>query len=72
MEIQSFIKIFADAVEIDDVESLTIDTRFRDLDEWSSLAAMILVAELEKCGVKIIGTDIRNCVTIGDIYKLTK
>ena len=72
MEINDFINEFASAVEIDNSEELTLDTRFRELDEWSSFAAMILTAELEKKGIRIVGSDIRNCVTIGEIYNLIK
>ena len=44
MEIQEFIEKFAEAIEIENVESLTSETIFRDLDDWSSLSVMLTVA----------------------------
>ena len=41
MDIQSFIKKFAEAIEVEDVDALTPETEFHDLDEWSSLSVII-------------------------------
>lgn len=44
MDLKEFIEKFAEVIEVEDVESLNGDTDFRDLDEWSSLSVMLLVA----------------------------
>lgn len=44
MDLKEFIEKFAEVIEVEDVESLHGDTDFRDLDEWSSLSVMLLVA----------------------------
>ncbi|MCD8302921.1 MAG: acyl carrier protein [Prevotellaceae bacterium] len=71
MELKEFIAKFAEAIEVENQEALTGDTEFRQLDEWSSLSTMLLIAffdeEFEK---EIGGTDIRKCSTIADLYKL--
>lgn len=73
MEIQEFIEKFAEAIEIENVESLTSETIFRDLDDWSSLSVMLTVAfydeEFEK---EVTDADIKSCKTIGDLYNLIK
>lgn len=73
MEIQEFIEKFAEAIEIENVESLTGETIFRDLDDWSSLSVMLTVAfydeEFEK---EVTDADIKSCKTIGDLYNLIK
>lgn len=69
MEINDFIEKFAEAIEVEDVESLDAGTEFRQLDEWSSLSVMLLIAffdeEFEK---EISEKDIKACTTIQDLY----
>lgn len=72
MEIQEFIEKFAETLDVEDTVSLTGETEFRDLDEWSSLSVIILIAffyeELEK---EISDKDIRSCITLGDLHRLS-
>ena len=71
MTIQEFITKFAEAVEIEDVQSLKGETQFRELDEWSSLAVMILIAFFDETFSKQIGEkEIRQAQTINDLFKL--
>lgn len=71
MTIQEFITKFAEAVEIEDVTSLKGETPFRELDEWSSLAVMILIAFYDDEFQKQIGEkEIRQAQTIEDLYNL--
>ena len=68
---KNFIYKFAQALEIDDVESLNADTNFQDLDEWSSLAALSLIAMVdEEYDAVMKAKDIRNAKTIGDLYNV--
>lgn len=71
MELKEFIEKFAEVIEVENVEDLTPDTEFKELDEWSSLSVMLLIAffdeEFEK---EISGTSIRECYTIQDLYNL--
>ena len=73
MELQEFIEKFAEAIEVENPEALTGETVIRDLDEWSSLTVMLLVAfydeEFEK---EIGGSDIKACITINDLYALSQ
>lgn len=47
------------------------DTDFRDLDEWSSLSVMLLVAFFDEEFEKEIGDSaIKECSTIEDLYKI--
>lgn len=71
MEITEFIEKFAEEIEIENVESLTPETTFRDLEEWSSLSVMILIAFYDEYFEKEIGEkEIRSCKTIQDLYNL--
>lgn len=71
MELNEFVANFAEQLEIENVEALTADTNFRDLEEWSSLSVMILIAFYDvEFGKEIGGTDIKKCQTIQDLYDL--
>jgi acyl carrier protein len=69
MDKNQFIKDFE--LLFDEVEEGTInlDTVFRDIDEWSSLIALTLIAMVdENYDIKLTGDDIRESITVGDVY----
>ena len=69
MELKEFIEKFAEAIEVEDVESLTAETEFRTLDEWSSLSVMLLIAFYdEEFDKEISEKEIKSCTTIQDLY----
>lgn len=71
MKLQEFIEKFAEAIEIEEVENLSGETVFRDLDEWSSLSVMLLIAFYDEEFEKEIGdVAIKECTTIEDLYNL--
>lgn len=71
MEIKEFIEKFAEAIEVENVEELTAETEFKELDEWSSLSVMLLIAFFDEEFEKQIGDkDIRSCTTLQDLYNL--
>nr|WP_302466389.1 acyl carrier protein [Bacteroides intestinalis] len=70
MELQKFIEQFAEAIEVE-VEGLSDETIFRNLEGWSSLSVMILIAFFDEEFEKEIGdSEIRSCITIKDLYNL--
>lgn len=59
--------------EIDGITpgTLTPDSRFRELPEWSSMHALIMIALAEtEYDVSISGEDLRGCKTVQDIYNV--
>ena len=49
------------------------DTDFKELDEWSSLLALSIIAMVdEEYNVTLKGDDIRNSKTIADLFELVK
>lgn len=71
MDIQEFISKLGDVFEDTDLSTLTPETKFRDLDDWSSLAALSLIALAdEEFDKEISGNDIRNAQTIQNLYDL--
>lgn len=73
MEIKDFIEKFAEIFDDTDVSTLTPETKFRELDEWSSLSALALMAMAdEEYEVELKGDDIRTAETIAEIFEIIK
>ena len=73
MEINEFIQNFADQFDDIDTNVLTPKTAFKQLDEWSSLMALSVIAMAdEEYGVELKGTDIREAVTIQDLFAIVE
>lgn len=73
MELKEFIENFANQFDEVEASELKEDTNFRDLDEWSSLAALSIIAMAdEEYNVTLKGDDIINSHTVGDIYNIVK
>lgn len=70
---EEFIKNFFDVFDETDIEELTPETNFRDLDEWSSLHALATMNMLEQFyGKKISPEEMRATKTIQDLYNIAK
>ena len=73
MEIKVFIGHFAEQFEDIEENKLTAETKYRDLDEWSSLVALSVLAMIdEEYDVQLKGEEMRNTKTIGELYKLVE
>lgn len=73
MEINEFIANFADQFDETDASVFTPDTKFRELEEWSSLIALSVIAMIdEEYNVALKGDDIRNSVTVEDLFNAVK
>lgn len=71
MEIKEFIEKFAEAIEVEDVEALTAETEFHELEEWSSLSVMLIIAFFdEEFDKQVSDKEIRQAVTIRDLYNI--
>ena len=55
---------------IDTETELTVDTKFRELDEWDSLAALSTIAMVDdEYGIVISANELRQLETLGDIIR---
>jgi acyl carrier protein len=71
MEIKEFIDNFANQFDDTDASVFTAETKFKEVEEWSSLSALSIIAMVdEEYDVEINGQDIRNCETILDLFNL--
>jgi acyl carrier protein len=73
MEIKEFIENFADQFDDTDASELSATTVFHELDEYSSLIALSIIAMIdEEYDVQLKGDDMRKAVTIEDLYNTVK
>ena len=73
MEIKEFIQNFADQFDDTDASVFTSETKFKELEEWSSLTALSVIAMIdEEYDVKNKGDDVRNSQTVNDLYEIVK
>jgi len=73
MEIQDFIEKFADQFDDTDPSEITPDTAYQELDEWSSLTALGIIAFVKtEYGKSITGNQIRSCETVEDLFNLVQ
>ena len=71
MDLQKFIADFANQFDETDASEITAETKFHDLEEWSSLVSMGVIAMAKtQYSKSITGKDIRQCVTVNDLYNL--
>lgn len=73
MEIKEFVESVANQFDDTDPAEITATTEFKNLDEWSSLIALSLIGMAdEEYDVTLKGDDIRNAVTVEDLYNIVK
>lgn len=73
MEQKDFIVNFASQFEDTELNVFVAETKFRELEEWSSIIALSVIAMIdEEYGVAVKGDDIRNSATINDLFELVK
>lgn len=70
MEIKEFIEKFIDAVEVENPSDVTPEVKFRELDEWSSLSTLSIIALAdEEYGVELNPDVFRKAETVEDLFK---
>lgn len=71
--LDEFVVLFAEQLEDTDPTAVTSQTKFRELDEWSSLLALTLISMVdEEFDVTLKGDDVKNSETIEDVYNVIK
>lgn len=71
MELKEFVENFANQFDDTDSSEIQAETKFHDLEEWSSLIAMGVIALAKtQYGKTITGKEMRECVTVKDVFNL--
>lgn len=71
MELQDFVANFANQFDDTDPSTIQANTEFHNLEEWSSLIGMSVIAMAKtQYGKSITGKEIRECITVEDLFNL--
>lgn len=73
MDEKKFLQNFADQFDETDASEITMSTVFHDLEEYSSLIALSIIAMVdEEYDVQLKGDDMRSAVTVEDLFNIVK
>jgi len=73
MESTDFIKNFADQFDDTDASEFTLETRFRELDEWSSLNALAILNMIgKKYSVFLKPDEMKPILTVSELFELVQ
>ena len=71
--LEEFVALFAEQFDFTDPSEIASGTAFHDLDEWSSLIGLSVIAMVdEEYDVTLKGDDVKNSNTILDLYNIVK
>ena len=71
MELNDFIEKFAE--QFDEPVQIAADTVYADLDEWSSMTSLAVIAMIDdEADVQITSADFRDCPTVSALYERVK
>lgn len=71
MDIHEFLANFAEQFDDTATSEIQFDTKFHDLDEWSSVIGMTILAMSKVSYNKsITGEELKQCITVEDVYNL--
>ena len=69
--LDEFVELFAEQFDETDPSTIKADTVYHELDEWSSLIGLSVIAMVdEEFEVALKGDDVKNSVTVEDLYNL--
>lgn len=67
--LEEFVVLFAEQFDETNPSEITVSTAFHDLDEWSSLIGLSVIAMVdEEFDVALKGDDIKNSGTVEELY----
>lgn len=67
--LEEFVSLFAEQFDETDASEINATTDFHDLDEWSSLIGLSVIAMVdEEFDVALKGDDVKNSKTVEDLY----
>lgn len=73
MEIKKFVENFANQFDETDPAEITATTNFRELEEWSSLIGLSVIAMVDdEYDVTLRGEDMRKANTVEELFEIVK
>ena len=73
MELKEFIEKFVEQFDDTETSEIQADTEYRELDEWTSLTALSVIAMVdEEYDVQLKADEMRKTQTIQELFDLVK
>lgn len=73
MELKDFIQNFAAQFDDTDASEFKAETKFRELEEWSSIIALSIIAMIdEEYDIAIKGEEMRRANTVNELFEIIK
>lgn len=67
--LEEFVELFAELFDETDASEIQASTVFHDIEEWSSLIGLSVIAMVdEEFDVALKGDDVKTSVTVEDLY----
>ena len=71
--LEEFVALFAEQFDDTDASEFKAETSFRDIEEWSSLIGLSIIAMVdEEFEVALKAEDMKRATTIGELYEIVK
>ena len=73
MTLEEFVQAFADEMNETPAGTITADTKYKELEEWGSLASLSIISMVdEEYGHLITGADVRARNTVKELYEFVE
>lgn len=73
MEINAFVQKFAEQFEETEVSQFAPGTKFRDLEEWSSIIGLSIILMVdEEYGITLEAADVQKANTIEELFNIVQ
>lgn len=73
MEINDFVQKFAEQFEETEVSQFAPETKFRDLEEWSSIIGLSIILMVdEEYGITLEAADVQKANTIEELFNIVQ
>lgn len=71
MELQDFTQKFAECFNQTEPAQITAETKFKELEEWGSMLALIVIAMVDAdFGKTVTSEDLKSANTVADLFTI--
>lgn len=71
--LEEFVALFAEQFDDTETSEIKAETVFRDLDEWSSIIGLSIIAMVdEEFEVALKADDMKRATTVSELYEIVK
>jgi acyl carrier protein len=73
MKLEEFVKLIAGEFDETPIELFSTETRFKELEEYDSLAALSIISVIdEEMEVQVTGADLNKVTTLEELFNLAQ